>query len=274
MEAAMHPPPTQDGGADASIAPGGPAALRVVTPRRASTSTSSSGVVCVFDEDPDLLAGLDPAATALLRRRAVVPRLCVDTGPWPAPMEEASPSSFGLLVLDGLMVRSLRLAGRECPELIGAGDVLRPWDRDGEGSVPVSVSWTALEPTTVAVLDERFAPVLCRFPTIMSALLSRAMQRSRTLAFLLGIAHIRHAETRLQALLWHLADRWGRVTPAGVHLPLALTHNTLAQLACMRRPTASVALQRLTRAGQVDRRRDATWLLTGQPPSFLGSPPA
>jgi len=243
-----------------------------VTPRKPSTSRND--VVCVFDEDPDLLAGLDPATTAMLRHRAVAPKLCIEAGPWPAPVEEASTGSFGLLVVEGLMIRSLRLAGRECPELIGAGDVLRPWDCERDGSVPMSVSWTALERTTVAVLDQGFAPVLCRFPTIMSALLSRSTRRSRTLAFLLAIAHIRHAETRLQTLLWHLADRWGRVTPAGVHLPLALTHKTLAQLACMRRPTASATLQRMARAGEVARRHDHTWLLTGQPPSFSGSEPA
>ena len=267
MAAATHPAPTADGPAVDSVRSRGPAAFGAVTPRRAVAS--GADVVRVFHEDPELLAGLDPAATDLLRRRVVVPKLCVDAGPWSAPMEEASPGSLGLLVLDGLMIRSLSLAGRKCPELIGAGDVLRPWDGEEEdGSVTMSVSWTVLERTTFAVLDERFAPVLCRFPTIVPALLSRTVQRSQTLAFLLGIAHIRHAETRLHTLLWHLADRWGRVTPAGVHLPLALTHETLAQLVCMRRPTASTTLQRLARAGEVERRRDGTWLLTGQPPSF------
>ena len=267
MQAASHPSPTADGQPVARGERRGPTALRAVTRRRASAS--GVDVVRVFDEDPDLLAGIDPAAIDLLRRRVVVPTLSVDAGPWPAPVENTSQSSVGLLVLDGLMIRSLHLAGRDCPELIGAGDLLRPWDCEREGSVAMSVSWTALESTTLAVLDERFAALICRFPTIMAALLSRSVQRSRTLAFLLGIAHIRHADTRLQTLLWHLADRWGRVTPAGVHLPLRLTHETLAQLVCMRRPTASTTLRGLASAGEVARRRDGTWLLTGQPPSFL-----
>ena len=29
-------------------------------------------------------------------------------------------------------------------------------------------------------------------------------------------------------LLWYLAERWGRVTPDGVIVPLRLTHETLA----------------------------------------------
>jgi hypothetical protein len=225
-------------------------------------------LVRVLDEDPDLLGGLDPRATDLLRRRVTVPKLCIEPGPWEAPTDrEDRAGCFGLLVLDGLMIRSLHLDGRECPELVGRGDVLRPWDgTDDDCSIQTRITWTTLERTIVAVLDERFAAAVCRYPTIMSELLSRSVQRARTLAFHLAVVHIRHAETRLHMLLWHLADRWGRVTPGGVHVPLALTHERLAHLVCMRRPTASTALQRLVRAGEIQRRPDGTWLLTGSPP--------
>lgn len=228
-----------------------------------------SDLVRVLDEDPDLLGGLDPRATDLLRRRVTVPKLWLEPGPWKPPTDQDDLDGwFGLLVLDGLMIRSLHLDGRECPELVGPGDLLRPWDGNGEdGSIQTQVRWTTLDRTTVAVLDERFAAAVCRYPTIMSELLARSIQRSRALAFHLAIVHIRHAETRLHMLLWHLADRWGRVTPDGVHVPLALTHERLAHLVCMRRPTASTALQRLVRAGEVKRRPDGTWLLTGSPPT-------
>ena len=220
-------------------------------------------LVRVFDRDPDLLTGLEAAAADQLRRRATVPKVWIEAGPWQPPAGASVSGCFGLLVLEGLMIRSLHVDGRECPELVGRGDLLRPWDSEGECSVPSQTSWTALERTTVAVLDERFAAAVCRWPTIMCELLSRTVQRSRSLAFNLAIVHVRHAETRLRMLLWHLADRWGRVTPAGVHLPLPLTHRLLAHLTCMRRPTASSALQRLVRAGDVERMSDGTWLLTG-----------
>ena len=231
-----------------------------------------SDLVRVFDEDPDLLDGLDPHATDVLRRRATVPKLWIEPGPWEPPRDRGQLSRcFGLLVLDGLMLRTLHLDGRECPELIGSGDLLRPWvGAEEDGSVASQVTWTALERSTVALLDERFAATVCSYPTIMCQLLSRSVERSRTLAFHLAIVHVRHAETRLHMLLWHLADRWGRVTPDGVHLPLALTHERLAHLVCMRRPTASSALQRLTRAGELRRRADGSWLLTGSPPSHAG----
>jgi CRP-like cAMP-binding protein len=234
-----------------------------------STLWPRTDLVRVFDEDPDLLAGLDPRATDLLRRRAVVPKLWIEPGPWEPPTAgDDLCGCFGLLVLEGLMIRSLHLDGRECPELIGSGDLLRPWTGTGEdASIESRVTWTAIERTTVAVLDDRFAAAVSKWPTIVCELLSRAVERSRTLAFHLAIVHIRHAETRLHMLLWHLADRWGRVTPDGVHVPLALTHERLAHLVCMRRPTASTALQRLVRAGELQRRPDGSWLLTGSPPA-------
>ena len=227
--------------------------------------------VRVFDEDPDLLSGLDRTTTDLLRRGVVAPKLWIDPGSWvPPPCPMGPGNCFGLLVLDGLIMRALCFEGRNCPELIGAGDVLRPWDPEEQSSIAAAVSWTALQRSTVAMLDERFVAAVRRWPSIMSQLLSRTVQRSRTLAFQLAIVHVRHADTRMRMLLWHLADRWGRVTTGGVHVPLALTHETLADLTCMRRPTASTALRRLTRNGELERRRDGSWLLTGDAPQ----PPA
>ena len=230
--------------------------------------------VHIFESDPDLLSGVDPASADFLRRRVVAPRLWIEPGGWtpPADLQERAP--FGLLVLDGLLVRSVSLEDRECPELIGAGDLVRPWaGRAENGLVPCRTSWSALERTTVAILDERFAAVAARCPSVLSALLARSVERSHGLALHLAIAHVRHAELRLSMLLWHLADRWGKVTPAGVHVPLVLTHELLAHLSCMRRPTASSALQRLVRAGEIARRPDGTWLLLGDPPQEAGPEP-
>ena len=239
---------------------------RPLRPPAPDDASPAHDLVRVFDEDPDLLAGLDPSTTDLLRRRALTPKLWVEPGPWMPPDPDPPRTTFGLLVVDGLMIRSIHLNGRNCPELVGAGDLLRPWE-DDHGAEALSVTWKALERTTIAILDERFVSAVCRWPTIMSELLSRTVQRSRTLAFHLAIVHVRHAQTRLRMLLWHLGGRWGRVTPAGVHLPLALTHETLADLACMRRPTASTALQQLCRAGELERVPDGTWLLKGDSPS-------
>jgi hypothetical protein len=230
-------------------------------------------VARVFAHEPDLLAGLGAAEVDVLRRRATAPKHWLDPGPWPATEDPAAAPgrALGLLVLDGLVMRTVRLDGRECPELVGAGDLLRPWDQaDDDSSLGGATTWDVVLPTTVAVLDAPFAGVVARHPAVMGNLLARAVRRTRFVTLQLAIVHVRSAETRLLMLLWHLADRWGRVTPGGVHLPLPLKHELLAQLTCMRRPTASSALSRLQRTGELARCPDGSWLLLGTAPAPAG----
>lgn len=227
-------------------------------------------VVRIFSAEPDLLGDMDDKTAAWLTQRVLTPKLWVEPGPWEPPDDHADMrGALGMLVLDGLLIRTVELEGQRCPELVGTGDVLRPWDEVGT-SLGHGSSWTALERASVTILDERFCAIAGRWPSIMCQLLTRSIQRSRALAVNLAIVHVRHADRRLHMLLWHLADRWGRVTPDGVHLPMRLTHEMLADLACMRRPTASSALNRLARHGEIMRRDDATLLLTGDPPSDRG----
>jgi hypothetical protein len=61
--------------------------------------------------------------------------------------------------------------------------------------------------------------------------------------------------------MWHLAERWGRMTPAGVSVPLGLTHETIGRLVGARRPTVSLALKQLAASGTITRREDGAWLL-------------
>jgi CRP-like cAMP-binding protein len=76
-------------------------------------------------------------------------------------------------------------------------------------------------------------------------------------------------ETRLLVLFWHLAERWGRVTPAGVVLPLGLTHQILGQLVGCRRASVTTALKEVVESGAAIRRPDGSGLLTGSPPDEL-----
>jgi CRP/FNR family cyclic AMP-dependent transcriptional regulator len=224
----------------------------------------------VFDADPDLLTNVDPACTRLLRDRGIADSVVLEEGPWTPPAAaELGPGSVGLLVLDGLLSRTVHFDGLESPELVGAGDLLRPWQDDAAiGSLAFDTEWRVLERGAIALLDERFARQMCRFPGITAGLLDRALARTRWVSFHLAIAHVRRAEPRVLMLLWHLADRWGRVTPQGVVVPLRLTHSAIARLVCMRRPTVSAALARLVGTGELARNADATWTLTGVPPDL------
>jgi CRP-like cAMP-binding protein len=72
-------------------------------------------------------------------------------------------------------------------------------------------------------------------------------------------------DRRALALFWHLAERWGQITAAGVELPLRLPHRIIAQMVGARRPTISSALTTLAADGKVTRRPDGGWILHGEP---------
>jgi CRP/FNR family cyclic AMP-dependent transcriptional regulator len=235
-----------------------------------------SDVIRVFEHDPDLLEGVDEPVAASLRAHIVTPRIDAEPGAWqPARAVPQQTGHLGLLVVDGLLVRTLRLVERECSEIVGPGDLIRPWDGELlDESVPGYSQWRVLQPTTLASLDACFATRVARWPTIAAALLARSALRCRSLVHQATIAHVRHADTRVLLVLWHLADRWGRVTPQGVLVPVPLTHQLLAQLTCLQRPTVSSALSHLARDGQVTRLEPRGWLLHAEPPGSRAAEPA
>lgn len=69
--------------------------------------------------------------------------------------------------------------------------------------------------------------------------------------------------------LWHLAERWGRVRPAGIVVPLPLSHQRLADLVGSHRPSVTTAMGELARAGAISRADDGLWMLHGAPPTKL-----
>ena len=86
------------------------------------------------------------------------------------------------------------------------------------------------------------------------------------MAALLAIAQIRRLDLRILTLLWHLADRFGRVRPDGVAVEVPLKHATLAKLLAATRPSVSSALAELASRGEIERLDGGGWLLKGDPP--------
>src|SRR3954467_5767099 len=229
------------------------------------------------EAQPDLADGLSPEEEAQARRHVVALLDSVEPGPWePGARYAPDPAFIGLLVIDGMIARDVELGGRRCSELLGPGDLLRPWEYDdGDlASVPSESAWSVLEPARVAVLDGRFARVACRYPELVSRLIGRTMRRSRWLAILLTISSMPRVDARVQALFWHLADRWGRVTLDGVVVPVGLTHEMIGRLVGAHRPSVTTALSELGRVGRIARTPQG-WLLRGDPPSAaaVASPP-
>lgn len=220
--------------------------------------------------DPDLAGTLEGERLRRAERDLVAATMVAFEGSWdPEEQSETVRGGVGLLLLEGLVVRRVGRTGRYGAELLGPGDLMRPWQHDGEDvSLPFDTSFRVIDQALLAMLDARFAARAAPYPEVSSALIGRAMQRSRTLVVNMAIAHYPRIDRRLLMLLWHLADRWGRVTPEGIRVPLRLTHQILADLVASRRPSVTSGLQRLAQEGLLSKLGD-NWLLHGEPPSEL-----
>jgi CRP/FNR family transcriptional regulator, cyclic AMP receptor protein len=228
---------------------------------------TEAGLVGLLDVDPDLGRLLNPERFEVVRRELTVRRHVVEPGPWEGErLREAGPEHVGLLVLGGLITRELVLADNVSAELLGPGDLVRPWQAAGpERLVPYEVRWTALQRTELAVLDRRFAAALAHYPEVNAMLIDRLTERAQRLALMQSVSQLNGVDRRLLSLFWHLAERWGRVGPEGIVVPLAVPHRVLAELVGARRPTVSSALRQLAERGELLREEDGGWLLTGAP---------
>src|SRR5436190_4167992 len=225
--------------------------------------------VChVLLEDPDLAEAVPAPRREQVANACTVREVRLPAGPWPTWHTVDGPR-IGMLVLEGMLLRRAGVEGRFGAELVGHGDLIRPWqDESGTLTLPLSTKWTATEPTRLAVLDQQFAVLLGRYPGLAGRVLGRAVRRARHLAVNMAIVHQARVDDRLHMLFWLLASRFGRVRADGVFVPIRLTHAVLAELVAARRPTVTSALSSLARNGQV-RALDEGWLLVGDPPRAL-----
>src|SRR5690606_984395 len=115
---------------------------------------------------------------------------------------------------------------------------------------------------------ERALSVIARYPPLIEALVERVSRRNRRLSLRLVINQLVRLEDRLLIALWALAERWGRVTPEGVLVPMELTHSSLARLVGARRPSVTTALGVLGRDRLLERTPEG-WLLRGTPPEIV-----
>jgi CRP/FNR family transcriptional regulator, cyclic AMP receptor protein len=227
--------------------------------------------ISLLDADVDLGEALEPAQRERARRESLTRAHRVSPGAWNAA-EALVPDVHhrGFLVAEGLLSREVEVLGRRCVELVGAGDVIRPWQWDSEGShVQAEVGWMVLEPALLAVLDHRLVTRIAPWPQIGVELFSRGLRRAHALAISLAIAHHQRVDDRLLLTLWHVAERWGRVHPDGIVILLPLGHQRLADLVGAHRPSVTTAIGELTRAGKLSRRSSGEWVVHGAPPEQL-----
>ncbi len=178
--------------------------------------------------------------------------------------------AFAVGVLDGLAVHAIHIGEQSGIQLLGPGDVLiQP--NAGPPSWVEDVAFRAPAPMSMTLLGDDFLAAARRAPYLIPALYDCLADQMQRLSSQLVICQLPRVEQRVLAILWLLAETWGHVTPGGVRLPMALTHETLGGLIGARRPTVTLALRKLSEDGSV-LRQEYGWLLLELPPEPAGAP--
>lgn len=230
--------------------------------RTAVWPSHPAGRIAILDVDPDLAGNKTGQDLAALRDRLTTPVYRLGSGILPEPPPPQRDNQLGFLVLKGLLLYEVIAAGRATAELLGPGDLIRPWSRELIGTLASQTKWTVLEQVLLADLAALRPTRVTEAGEILEALLTRCADRAESVAIQRSItAHVR-VDVRVLAYLWHMADRFGVVIPGAVKLDVPLTHAVLARLIGARRPTVTTALQRLNQLGYL-RRDGRAFVLLG-----------
>jgi CRP/FNR family transcriptional regulator, cyclic AMP receptor protein len=219
--------------------------------------TMTRSHVHLLDIEPDLGAFLTDQERDVARTLAVPVR---GISPGPLELEELFKEShaFAALLLTGMVTRSLAVGVRSALTLLGPGDLMT---LSGTSQTELlSMRHEARADTEVALLGDHLLVAARRFPRLMAGIAVRMGEQHDRLAAQLVICQMPRVEDRIVALMWLLAETWGRVTGSGTAVPLMLTHDTIGELVGARRPTVTLALAHLAEEGRLIR-QDRGWLL-------------
>jgi CRP/FNR family transcriptional regulator, cyclic AMP receptor protein len=182
-----------------------------------------------------------------------------------------------VLLLSGLVARTMALEDGSAAELLGPGALLSPPGSGGQeelGLPDYHVRFEALETSRVGVVGPELLAGLAGRPELVAALLAGRGRHDAERGAMHVICRLTGVDRRLLALFRLLAARQGRPTPDGVAVPVAIPHRLLAELVGARRPTVTTALRALRHSGELRRLDDGTWLLRTAPTSSRRNPGA
>lgn len=187
------------------------------------------GPVRLLDVDPDLFDAVDRSQAESATRASLVHTVVLSEGPWRDADEFAGAM---LYVIGGALVGRASVGGHCGVELLGPGRLLSVEDHADGGleRFPLAMTWGALEPTWLALLDREFWHALSAYPSVTVALLDRALLRADDLNARLAIAGLESLEDRVMALLGFLSETHGRVGREGTVVDLPLSTTLLSQL--------------------------------------------
>lgn len=191
--------------------------------------------------------------------------LLLDRGGFdPSHLIDDPEMSFGILILDGLIMARLEAGRAHTGWLVGADDLLRPWEMS-QIALTQSAAWQVLTPARIIRLDTRLLPRLRDEPRLVQDLLARATRTTHWLFAKALVISSPSIEERLVLLFALFGERWGKVRPEGIWIELPLTHALIALLCGARRPSVSVALRSLEERGILMRNSRLGWLLRRAP---------
>ncbi len=227
-----------------------------------SSQPVPAGTIALADLYSEWATGLSAAELEALREAVLLPVVRVHPGLCDVAACAKAAEAQGLLgavVIDGLLIGEMWLAGHAAAQIYGPGEVLR-LDHEAHGSLATEHTLHTPVLTSLALLDHRFLAAMRRWPRLAADFFTQAMRQVDRAREHQVISQLTRVEDRLLALFWDLANRWGRVGVDGVSIALPLTHETIGRMVGARRPTVTLGLRALARQGLL-RREDRAWLL-------------
>lgn len=212
--------------------------------------------------DLDLLAGVPIDVVERALEGSPVRRLAQEE-----EIDLASASAACCVVAEGRLALQVTAPdGRErIIGLVEQGDVLVPptdaWTEVGPRPRPVAIEESAL----VLVSADRLEAWL-REPALAANVVRILSRQVADRELAVAIALEPRVERRLLLKLGQLAERFGVVTPEGVRLDLRLTHRELAQMVGTARESVTLALGRLSDAGEIEVRNRSLLVRSPSPP--------
>jgi CRP-like cAMP-binding protein len=221
--------------------------------------------VRLLELEPDLGRFMTEADAEVLEGLAV-PAIEVPAGELDLHAVLADHSAFGLILLDGMLVRRVVVSGAATLRLLGPGDLVSA-PAASASMLLTGTGWRAAAPTRMAVLGRDALLAAHRAPRLVAGLQVRAAEQADRVTLQLAICQLPRVEDRVLSMLWMLAESWGQVTLHGTALRLHLTHETIGGLVGARRSTVTLALGQLTDDGAI-LRHERGWLLLQPAPTL------
>jgi CRP-like cAMP-binding protein len=214
--------------------------------------------VRLLELDSDLVRFVAPEERAVLAPLSLPVVDVSSTSVALAELLEAN-GAFGAIVLDGILLKYLQIGSQRGLRLLGPGDVLGSSDAPPSARFNDSVCRAGTS-TQLALLGSDFLLAVRRTPRVLLGLQAGIADQIDRQSAQLVICQLSRVEDRVLAMLWLLAESFGRVTPGGTIVPLVLTHQLLGSLVGARRPTVTLAVGALVQVGALVH-KDGGWLL-------------